>query len=190
MYNDILHQAILFFVFFVVGIVCAFIYDTFRVSERFARSGLLLSIIKDILFWVIITILMFIICLRFNNGVIRFYMLLGIFAGSITYFNTISRYVLNILFFIINFVKKIILLLLNIMLVPLRFFLKLINKPVFLALSFSRRSIADFCKKIKFKFIVLKKFRRWYVYAVKSRFLFRLFLLLQLCYIFKNIFTN
>ena len=160
MYNDIWHQAFLFVVFFIVGIVCAFIYDTFRISERFARSGIFFSFFKDILFWLVITVLMFIICLKFNNGEVRFYMLLGIFAGAVAYFNTVSKYVLKILFFIINLVKKIILLLLNFILIPLKFVLKLINKPVFLALSFSKKSVINIGKKMKFEFMVLKKFRR------------------------------
>lgn len=159
MYNDIWHQGFLFAVFLIVGIVCAFIYDTFRVSERFARSGIFLMFAKDILFWIVITFLMFVICLKYNNGVIRSYMFLGIFLGAVAYFNTVSKYVLNILFFTINLLKKIILLLLNIIFIPLKFFLKLINKPVFLALSFSRRSIVSVCKKIKFKFMIFKKFR-------------------------------
>ncbi len=160
MYNDICHQMILFFVFFAVGIISAFIYDAFRVSERFARSGVFLSIFKDIMFWIIITVLVFVICLKYNNGELRFFMFLSVFAGSLVYFNTVSKYVLKLLFLIINLFKKLVLILLNVILMPLKFVLRLVNKPVFLALSFSKRTLFDIGRKIKFKFLIIKKFKR------------------------------
>lgn len=160
MYNSMWYQSVLFAVFFAVGMVCALVFDTFRVSERFVRSAFFVSILKDILFWLVVTVLMFAICLKFNNGEIRFFMFVGVFAGALTYFNTLSKYVLNALYFVINFFKKIITFVFKILFMPLKFILKLVNKPVFIALSFSKRSIINFGKKVRFKFKIFKKFKR------------------------------
>ena len=157
MYNGIWYQAFLLAVFVALGMVCAFVFDTLRVSERFVRSNILVSVFKDILFWIITTALVFAICLRFNNGEIRFFMFAGVLFGALAYFNTVSKYVIKILVFAINIIKKIVF---AVVFVPLRFLLKLINKPLFIAFSFSKTGIMKFCKKILFKFKVLKKFKR------------------------------
>lgn len=160
MYNSIWYQLVLFVVFFMLGMLCAFVFDAFRVSERFGKSNVFLSAIKDILFWLVITFLMFAICLKFNNGEIRFFMFGGILLGALAYFNTLSKFVLNTLFFLINLFKKIFVFVLNILLIPLKFLIKLINRPFFVALSFSKKSIINMGEKIRFKFKVLKKFKR------------------------------
>ena len=160
MYNDAWNQLILFLVFFAVGVISAFIYDTFRVSENITPSGMVSVVIRDVLFWLVITVFVFVISLKYNNGEIRFFMLWGVFLGSVVYFCTVSRYVVKILVFIINLLKKALLLLLNILLMPLKLILRLINKPVFYVMSFSKRKFLDLGRKIKFKLMVFKKFKR------------------------------
>lgn len=160
MYSSVWYQSVLFAVFFILGMVCALVFDTFRVSERFVRSNMLVSVLKDIVFWLVVTVLMFAICLKFNNGEIRFFMFVGVFAGALLYFNTLSRYVMNILYFIINIIKNVLGFVFKILLMPLKFILKLVNKPVFIALSFSKRSIKKFAEKLRFKFKIIRKFKR------------------------------
>lgn len=156
MYNDIYSQLFLFFVFFVVGVVTALMFDTFRATGKVAFSGMFFFVLKDILFWIITTFLIFFICLKYNDGEIRFFMFLAVVLGALVYFKTVSKYVVAFLCLIIEFVKKIIFLVLKLMFMPLR----LINKPVFIALSFSKRSFVNLTKKISFKFKILKKFKR------------------------------
>lgn len=155
-----MHHLFLFVVFCLLGILCALIYDTFRISERFAHSTFFVAILKDILFWLVVTVLMIAICLKFNNGEIRLFMFIGVFIGALTYFNTLSKYVLNVLYFIINILKSIFMLIFKVVFVPVRFLLKLLNKPIFIALSFSRNNIRNLVKKIRFKVTVFKKFKR------------------------------
>lgn len=160
MYSGVWYQSVLFAVFFILGMVCSFVFDTFRVSERFFRSNMLVSVLKDILFWLVVTVLMFAICLKFNNGEIRFFMFIGVFAGALLYFNTLSRYVMNILYLIINILKNILGFIFKILLMPFKLVLKLVNKPVFIALSFSKRSIKKFAERLRFKLKIFKKFKR------------------------------
>lgn len=160
MYNAAMHHLFLFVVFFLLGMLCAFIYDTFRISERFAYSPFFVVILKDILFWFVVTVLMIAICLKFNNGEIRFFMFVGVFMGALTYFNTLSKYVLKLLYFIINTFKTVFLLIFKVAFAPVRFLLKLLNKPIFIALSFSRKKMVNLAKKLRFKITVFKKFKR------------------------------
>lgn len=160
MYSNIWYQVVLFFVFFALGIVCAFVFDAFRVSERFRKSSTLIFAVKDILFWLLITVLMFAICLRFNNGEIRFFMFVGIILGAFAYFNTLSKFVLRVLFFIINWTKKILVFVFKIIFIPVKFVVKLVNKPFIIAFSFSKKSIKRLFKKLKFKIKIFNKFKR------------------------------
>lgn len=160
MYNGVWYHSVLFAVFFILGIVCALVFDAFRVSERFVRSNMIVSVLKDILFWLVVTVLMFAICLKFNNGEIRFFMFIGVFTGAFLYFNTLSRYVMNLLYLIINILKNIFGFVFKILLMPLRFILKLVNKRVFIALSFSKKGVKKIAEKLRFKFKIIRKFKR------------------------------
>lgn len=155
-----LHHLFLFAVFFILGAVFALIFDAFRVSERFGLSSVIIFVLKDLLFWLIVTVLMFVVCLKVNNGEIRMFMFFGVFSGALVYFNTISRFVMNLLYFIVNVFKNAVCFILNVLLFPVKILIKLINKPVFIALSFSKKNIVEFFKKISFRIKVLKKFKR------------------------------
>lgn len=156
MYTDIWHQLFLFFVFFVIGAVFALIYDTLKVSVKFVPQKAVFTIIRDVVFWLIVTVVMFGVCLKFNDGEIRFFMLFGIFFGAFMYFNTVSRFVVAVLGFVADLLKKITTYILKILFFPL----KLLNKPVFFAFSFTKNNAVKILRKIKFKFKIFVKFKR------------------------------
>lgn len=156
MYTDIWHQLFLFFVFFVMGAVFALVYDTFRVSGRFVPRKTVFTVFGDILFWLTATVVMFGVCLKFNDGEIRFFMFLGMLCGALLYFNTLSRFVIFVLGFVADLLKRFVVCLLKILFIPL----KLLNKPVFIALSVTKNNAVKILKKIKFKLKVFIKFKR------------------------------
>ena len=156
MYTDIWHQLFLFFVFFVIGAVFALIYDTLKVSVKFAPQNAAFTVIRDVAFWLIVTAVMFGVSLKFNDGEIRFYMFLGIFLGAFLYFNTVSRFVVAVLDFVTELLKKITLFIIKIICFPI----KLLNKPVFFAFSFTKNNAVKMLRKVKFKLKVFIKFKR------------------------------
>ena len=158
MYNDIYSQLFLFFVFFVVGVVIALVFDTLRAAGRVAFSGIFFFVLKDIIFWIITTFLVFFICLKYNDGEMRFFMFVAVTLGALVYFKTVSTFVVKLLCLIIQYIKKSILFILKLIFLPLKF----INKPVFIALSVSKRGFVNLVQKISFKLKVLKKFKRKY----------------------------
>ena len=160
MYRDIWYQLFLFVVFFMAGTVFAFVYDAVKVSGRFVPANSFFSVLKDVFFWIISTIFIFALCLKFNDGEIRFFMLAGVFLGALVYFNTISRAVILVLGFVADVVKKVFLFVFRLIFMPVRLLLKLVNKPVFVAVSFTKNSFVKLIKKLKFKFLILKKFKR------------------------------
>ena len=106
MYRDIWYQLFLFFAFFTIGAVFALIYDMLKVSGRLVPGRSFFVVLKDVLFWLVVTVVMFAGCLKFNDGEFRFFMFVGVLLGALVYFKTISRFVVIVLGFIADCIKK------------------------------------------------------------------------------------
>ena len=77
------------------AILCA-VYDVFRII-RIAFGGKTVAVfIEDILFSIIALVLTFIFVVAFNNGELRFFVLIGELIGFIAYYFTVGK--LTILF--------------------------------------------------------------------------------------------
>ena len=160
MYRDMWYQLFLFIVFFITGTVFALVYDALKVSIRLAPRWSFFVVIKDVVFWFVVTVFMFAICLKFNDGEFRFFMFAGVLLGAILYFKTISRTVVIVLGFVADCIKKTVTFLFGVFLFPLKFLLKVVNKPVFIAFSFTRKSFLGLARKIKFRLKIFIKFKR------------------------------
>ena len=153
---SILHHLLVFAVFFLSGSIFAVVFDALSVL----KGGFLLNCLKDVLLWITITIVMFCLCLKLNDGEFRFFMFIATLLGALLYFKTISRYVILILAKLFFLLKKIIGFAVKILLMPLSFLARVLNKPFFVAITFTRKKILSIPKKINFRLKILKKFKR------------------------------
>lgn len=74
-----------------VGAALCLLYDTLRVLRRKFRTGLMVAMVSDILFFVLAAFVIFCIFLIFCAGQIRFYVFLGALIGFLLCRFTISR---------------------------------------------------------------------------------------------------
>lgn len=102
----ITNQAYLFLIFTLNGIIIGLLFDFFRVLRKSFKTSDFITYIEDILFWILTGILILYSIFIFNNGEIRFYMLLGIFIGIALYMLMFSNYVIKINVFIIKIIKN------------------------------------------------------------------------------------
>lgn len=160
MYRDIWYQLFLFFAFFTIGAVFALIYDMLKVSGRLVPGRSFFVVLKDVLFWLVVTVVMFAGCLKFNDGEFRFFMFVGVLLGALVYFKTISRFVVIVLGFIADCIKKTVTFMFGIFVLPLKLLLRIVNKPVFIAFSFTRKRLLKLIEKIKFRIKIFIKFKR------------------------------
>ncbi len=165
MLNEIKYELFLFAVSGVFGVACALLFDSFRASRVIVKTSVAVTAVEDIVFWILTTLCFFILSLKFNNGQIRLFMLLGVVFGALLYFNTISRYVLGFTVWlsrlIIMFVKLVtrwVNIVLRVLLFPIRMLLRLLGKPAFIVVSIGRRGIKKMCKNVKYKAKIFKKF--------------------------------
>ena len=152
--NVIISEQIkLFIIFFTTGIIIGVLFDIFRIIRKAFKISDMHTCIEDIIFGVLTGILLIFVIFIYNNGSLRFYMILGMALGIITYLFTVSKYFIKINVKIIKFIQKIILKLVNIILVPIKFlkglFAKTFNKPFTLLIIN--------IKKIKNKLLFAKK---------------------------------
>ena len=160
MYRDIWYQLFLFFAFFTIGAVFALIYDMLKVSGRLVSGRSFFVVLKDVLFWLVVTVVMFAGCLKFNDGEFRFFVFVGVLLGALVYFKTISRFVVIVLGFIADCIKKTVTFMFGIFVLPLKLLLRIVNKPVFIAFSFTRKRLLKLIEKIKFRIKIFIKFKR------------------------------
>lgn len=99
------NQALLFLIFSLNGIIIGLIFDFFRILRISFKTSNLMTFIQDIMFWIITGISIIFFIYRFSDGIIRFYMFLGLFLGFFIYILTISQYIIKIFVFIINTVE-------------------------------------------------------------------------------------
>ena len=109
---QILNQGQEFLFFFVVGVIICFIFDLFRSSRYVFKTSDLITHIEDILFLLISATIIIASILYISSGILRFYIILAISMGILTYSLTISKLcviIFSSIFKAIKFVVNIIL---------------------------------------------------------------------------------
>ena len=93
-------QAVLF------GVLMFAVYDILRVVRRIFPHGILWISVEDLIFWVLAAVLFFLQLCRDNNGIIRFFILLGMVVGAWCYNRILGRRLMGWLTKIIFSIKK------------------------------------------------------------------------------------
>lgn len=130
MYANNLEQLICFGYFISVGIIIGSIFDIFRIWRKTIHTSDIITNIQDILFCLITGIIIIISIFYFNNGELRLFIFIGIITGAIFYMLLISKYIMAISIKIINFIKKIVHLLMQPFIILTNFTKKLIFRPI------------------------------------------------------------
>lgn len=74
-----------------LGVMITVLYDVIRIFRRLIRHRNFWVSVEDLLFWVVCAVCMFALLYRENNGVLRWFVVLGAAAGMLLYRATVSR---------------------------------------------------------------------------------------------------
>ena len=140
------NQAVLFLVFATNGVIIGLLFDFFRILRKTFKTSNFITYIQDILFWIFTGIIIIFFMYNFSDGSIRLYMFIGLILGFLLYILTISKFIINIFVIIINFCKKIIMQVFNIIRIPVNSIIIFFNKTVI-------RLVYDFSSKISKNFL-------------------------------------
>jgi spore cortex biosynthesis protein YabQ len=142
-------QAVLFLISVAVGAFGAFFFDIFRILRKIVKHVNFAVQIEDILFWLVLSFVMFYVIYMQNNGEIRFYLILGFSLGMILYLQTVSRVVLAAADAIVSFCKKLFSLILRIILLPFQVILHFLKVPAAFLLKKAKKCAGLVKKKLQ-----------------------------------------
>jgi len=105
MINPVSSQAVIFLYTVIGGAAIALVYDLFRILRKAVRTGSLVTYAEDLLFWLIVSVIMFLTIYYSNDGELRAYLFIGACIGVILYALLLSRIVMASSLFIIRIVS-------------------------------------------------------------------------------------
>ena len=78
-----------------LGVVITFVYDGFLILRRLIKHNMLLISLEDMIFWIACAIGVFYMLYEENNGILRWFAVLGATLGMIAYKASISSFVVK-----------------------------------------------------------------------------------------------
>lgn len=88
------------------GIIIGLLFDVHRALKLNFKLVKHLSIVFDMMFWTLVTIITFITINAIENFDLRYYHFVALFIGFILYYNTISKFILSAINKVISFVTN------------------------------------------------------------------------------------
>jgi len=91
-----------------IGLLIGVAFDLYRILRGLVQPGKIITNVGDLFFWLLVTILAFVLLIFGNRGEVRFYVFIGIAVGLLVYLNLLSKHIINAIVCFINLVKRII----------------------------------------------------------------------------------
>ena len=128
MENGILTQLYSMLVFIISGIFIGIFFDVFRILRKSFHTPDIITYIEDALFWIVTGLFLIFVIFNFTNGEIRIYNIIGLILGGILYMILISKFFIKINVKIVIFMKKVIISIVKILILPIQFLAKILQK--------------------------------------------------------------
>lgn len=121
MSQSIIDEVTFFFHSFLMGIAITFVYDGFIILRRLIRHNMFLVSLEDMVFWIACAIGVFYMLYEENNGILRWFAVLGAALGMIAYKKSVSGLIVNIVSTAIERIVHIFFCVVRFVLKPVRF---------------------------------------------------------------------
>lgn len=123
----------------VVGVITGIFYDLFRIKRKLFGSNNLILFFDDVFFTVAAVMFYLISVFVFNNGIVRWYSGVLCLIGLYAYLHTLSVLFTYIMFYFINVVHKILRIVVDVFLIPLKCIINFLKKPYYLIFRYFYR---------------------------------------------------
>jgi spore cortex biosynthesis protein YabQ len=111
------------------GAVIAFVYDIFRIYRKTVKTVNTLTYLQDMLFWILVAVIMFVMVYISNEGELRGYILFGAVLGAILYLLLFSSFIMRVTIFIIKIITKTVRLIVSAIIFPFKLIIKFLSIP-------------------------------------------------------------
>lgn len=101
------HELHFLFYSFILGIIITFVYDNIRVWRRVISHNTFLLSVEDLFFWIWVSLSIFLLQHRENDGVFRWFSVVGAFMGMFLYRRLCSRFYIKKMTLLLRAVLKI-----------------------------------------------------------------------------------
>lgn len=95
MSQDIIKEVMFLLHSFLMGVMITFVYDGFLILRRLIKHTVLLVSLEDMVFWIACAIGVFYMLYEENNGILRWFAVVGAALGMITYKKTFSPFIIK-----------------------------------------------------------------------------------------------
>lgn len=110
------------------GVLLSTVYDVLRILRRIHSHGSVWVAIEDFFYWIASALYISYVIMEENNGIIRWFFVLGILLGMLIYNFTVGRYLVPVISKIINKILDVVGRVLKIVLKPVAFLWKKTKK--------------------------------------------------------------
>lgn len=108
MLSESIYQEIQFLLHsLLLGVIITFVYDNIRVFRRVIRHNVFFISIEDLFFWTLVALSIFGLQHRENNGVFRWFSVIGAFIGMLLYRKLLSQFYIKYMTVLLRKVLKI-----------------------------------------------------------------------------------
>lgn len=151
--ESIYHELHFLLYSFLLGIIITFVYDNIRVCRRVIRHNTFFISVEDLFFWVLVSLSIFLLQHRENDGVFRWFSVVGAFLGMLIYRKTISRFYVKRMTILFRQILKILYLFFSYLFSPIYF----VEKKIGDAMKKAGRQTALAASKQKIRLTSYKK---------------------------------
>jgi spore cortex biosynthesis protein YabQ len=123
------NQAYVFLATVYAGFIIGFIYDCCRMIRKITKPGIWLTGVMDLLFWIVMGGLSFLVIFYVNDGEVRIYTIAGFAIGWALYVLTLSPYIMKALTWIYTTMARMIHWLVKVILWPFHIIWKALGYP-------------------------------------------------------------
>lgn len=128
MSQDIVQEAVFFLHSVFMGVIITFVYDWFLILRKLIKHGTLWISLEDFLFWLACGLGVFYMLYRENNGILRWFTVIGAMLGMACYKWLISKKFVHIMSTCIYKIMWILFRILQVIVKPLKWLVKKLKK--------------------------------------------------------------
>lgn len=119
--ESIYHELRFLLYSFLLGVIITFVYDNIRVFRRVLRHNTFFISVEDLFFWIGVSLSIFLLQHRENDGIFRWFSVVGAFMGMLIYKRTISHFYIKQMTVLLRRILKILYLLFCYLFSPIYF---------------------------------------------------------------------
>ena len=118
MVTSLINQVRLITFSLLAGMMTGVFFDIYRLIRGFRNPNKFLTIIQDLLFWTLTSIVVFVFLMYTNEGYINFYVYVCLVIGVYLYLKLLSKVFINVQYKLLKFNGKVFRVILNAILYP------------------------------------------------------------------------